>query len=138
MTLVVPNVGEVVALNAITGKTAATTLTLRLFSNNHTPGASSTASDLTEVAGGGYSAIALTAASWSTTGGSPTSSAYPEQTFTFTGATDSPGTIYGYYLTNAAGTLVLAERLAATFTPAANGDTVKVTPTITLASVSGD
>lgn len=138
MTLVVPNVGEVVALNAITGKTAATTLTLRLFSNNHTPAAATTAADLTEVAGGGYAAIALTPASWSTTGGSPTSSAYPEQTFTFTGATDSPGTIYGYYLTNAAGTLVLAERLAATFTPAANGDTVKVTPTITLASVSGD
>ena len=138
MTLVVPNVGEVVAINAVTGKTAATTLTLRLFSNNATPTSTTVAGDLTEVAGGGYAAIALTAANWVTTGGSPTSSAYPEQTFTFTGATDSPGTIYGYYLTNAAGTLLLAERLAATFTPASSGDTVKVTPTITLASVSGD
>lgn len=138
MTLVVPNQGEQVLLDAATGKTAATTLTLRLFSNNYTPIAGTTESNVTEVAGAGYAGIALTAASWVTTPGSPTSSAYPEQTFTFTGATDSPGTIYGYYVTNAAGKLLWAERLAASFTPASNGDTVKVTPVITLASVSGD
>src|SRR5690349_6733677 len=111
MTLVVPNQGEQVLLDAATGKTAASTLTLRLFSNNLTPGASTTEADVTEVAGGGYAGIALTAASWVTTPGSPTSSAYPQQTFTFTGATDSPGTIYGYYVTNAAGKLLWAERL---------------------------
>lgn len=138
MTLVVPNTGEQVLLDAATGKTAATTLTLRLFSNNYTPIAGTVAANVTEVAGGGYAGIALTAASWTTTPGSPTSSAYPEQTFTFTGATDAPGTIYGYYVTNAAGTLLWAERLAASFTPASSGDTVKVTPTLTLASVSGD
>lgn len=138
MTLVVPNQGEALALNAATGKTAATQWTLRLFSNNYTPINSTTEAAVTEVSGGGYAAIALTAASWATTPGSPTSSAYPEQTFTFTGATDAPGTIYGYYVTNAAGALVFAERLAASFTPASNGDTVKVTPTLTLASVSGD
>ena len=138
MTLVVPNTGEQVLLDAATGKTAATTLTLRLFSNNYTPINSTVAGDVAQVSGGGYAGIALTAASWTTTPGSPTSSAYPEQTFTFTGATDSPGTIYGYYVTNAAGTLIWAERLAAVFTPASNGDTVKVTPALTLASVSGD
>ena len=138
MTLVVPNTGEQVLLDAATGKTAATTLTLRLFSNNYTPINSTVAGDVAQVSGGGYAGIALTAASWVTTPGSPTSSAYPEQTFTFTGATDSPGTIYGYYVTNAAGALVWAERIAAVFTPAANGDTVKVTPALTLASVSGD
>ena len=58
--------------------------------------------------------------------------------FTFTGATNAPGTIYGYYLTNAAGKLIYAERLAAVFSPANNGDTVKVTPTMTFGSVSGD
>lgn len=138
MTLVVPNQGEALALNAATGKANATAWTLRLFSNDYTPVAATTEANVTEVAGGGYAAIALTAGNWVTTPGSPTSSAYPEQTFTFTGATNAPGTIYGYYVTNAAGALVLAERLAAVFTPASSGDTVKVTPTITLASVSGD
>lgn len=138
MTLVVPNQGEQILLDAATGKTAASALTLRLFSNNFTPVAASVEGDVNEVAGGGYAAVALTAGNWVTTPGSPTSSAYPQVTFTFTGATNAPGTIYGYYITNASGALIYAERLSSVFTPAANGDSVKVTPTITLASVSGD
>ncbi len=137
-TLVVPDQGEQILLDAALGKAAATTLTLRLFANNHTPAHGDTESNYTEASGGGYAAIALTAANWVTTPGSPTSSAYPASTFTFTGAIGGTGIVYGYYITNAAGKLIYAELLAASFTPANNGDTVVVTPTITLASVSGD
>ena len=141
MTLVMPNVGEVLAINALTGKTAASTpWVLKLFSDNQTPANSDVASDYTEVAGGGYASINLTAANWGTTGGSPTVSLYaPAQTFTFTGATDAPGTIYGYFIVDAGGVLVIAERLPSPpFTPASNGDSITITPRITLASVSGD
>lgn len=138
MTLIVPNQGEQINLDAATGKAAATAWTLRLFSNNYTPIASTTEADVTEVAGGGYAAIPLTAANWTTTPGAPTSSAYAAQTFTFTGVTNAPGTVYGYYITRADGKLIYAERLPAAFTPASNGDSVVVTPTITLGSVTSD
>lgn len=138
MALIVPNPGEVLILNAGIGKTAATAWTLRLYSNDYTIVAASTEGNLTEVSGGGYAGVALTAANWVTTPGSPTSSAYPLQTFTFTGTIGGSGTVYGYYITNAAGTLVYGERLSAAFTPAVNGDNIKVTPTITLASVTSD
>jgi hypothetical protein len=136
--IIVPNQGEQLNLDAATGKTPATAWTLRLFSNDYTPVAASTEANLTEVAGGGYAAIALTASNWVTTPGSPTSTTYPQQTFTFTGATNAPGTIYGYYITDNNGKLIFAERFAAFFTPANNGDTVKVTLVLTLGSVSGD
>jgi hypothetical protein len=138
MSLVVPNQGEQIMLDAATGKAAATAWTLRLFANNVTPANSDTEAQYTEAAGGGYAAIALTAANWVTTPGSPTSSAYPQQTFTFTGVLTTNPTIYGYYITRADGKLIYAERLAAAFTPANNGDNVQVTPVVTIGSVSGD
>lgn len=138
MSLVVCDQGEELLINAALGKTAATQFTLRLFANNHTPAHGDTESNYTEAAGGGYAAIALTASNWTTTPGSPTSSAYPQQTFTFTGALTTNTTVYGYYITNAAGKLIYAELLSVAFVPSNNGDTVKVTPTVTLASVSGD
>jgi len=138
MTLVVPNQGEQLLLDAATGKAAATQWTLRLFVNNHTPVNADTEANYTEASGGGYAAIALTAANWVTTPGSPTSSAYPQQTFTFTGGLTTNATVYGYYVTRADGKLVYAELLAQPFTPANNGDTVQITPQLTLGSVSGD
>ena len=142
MTLVMPNVGEAKALDALTGKTAAATpWTLDLFSNNRTPANTDVAADYTASVGGGYAQKSLTAATWgAAVGGSPTTATYgTAQTFTFTGATDAPGTVYGYYIRDSAGILILAERLASPpFTPASNGDSVTVTPKITLASSSGD
>ena len=49
MTLVVPNVGEVRALEHILDES----LTLKLYSNNITPSETDTASTYTEVSGGG-------------------------------------------------------------------------------------
>lgn len=138
MSIIVPDQGEQINLDAATGKTAATQWTLRLFANNYVPVHGTTEANVTEAAGGGYAAIPLTAANWVTTPGSPTSSAYPAQTFTFTGALTTNAVIYGYYITNAAGKLIYAEVLPAPFTPVSNGDNTVVVPTITLASVTSD
>lgn len=139
MALVVPNEAEVVALKAWTGKTAAAAWTLRLFSNNVTPAAADVFATYTEVAGGGYAAKSITAANWVVTAGTPSNAQYAAQTFTFTGATNAPGTVYGYYITDANSKIVVAERLVAPpFTPAVNGDAIIVTPAITLGSVTND
>ena len=53
MTLVAPNQGEQILLDAATGKTPVTVLTLRLFANNVTPAKTDTDAQYTEVAGGG-------------------------------------------------------------------------------------
>lgn len=139
-TLVVPNEGEVVAIKAMLGHTAAATpLTLRLFSNNHTPANSDTNASYTEVAGGGYAAFALAGASWVVTAGSPSSASYPVHSFTFTGTTTAPGTVYGYYVTDNNNKVILAQLLTSPpFTPTLNGDSVVVVPQITLASTSND
>lgn len=139
-TLVMPNVGEVLALKNLLGHTAADTpLKLKLFSNDRTPASGDTAASYTEVAGGGYANVSFTGASWTVTAGSPSTASYAAQTFTFTGTTTAPGTIYGYYVTNNTGILLWAQRLTSPpFTPAVNGDSVVVTPQITLGSDSGD
>lgn len=129
MSLLVPNQGEEIALAALLNKTAPQDLTLRLFTNDYTPVETTTEAAVTEASGNGYSAIALTAASWVITPGAPTEAAYPQQTFTFTGAL---GTVYGYYLTqNTSGKLVYAERFASPPNIQNNGDQIKVTLKIT-------
>lgn len=139
MPLTVPNAGEAIFLDAATGKTPAPTFTLRLYTAV-TPaiGSGTVAAHVTEVAGGGYAAKALTAANWTTTPGTPTTSLYPKQTFTFTGALTGNPAIVGYYLTAADGTVIVIEPLIASFTPVSNGDAVEVTPQITLASTTND
>lgn len=131
MSLVVPNAGEVIALSYLVGKvTTAEPLTLRLYTNDVTPGESDTAGTYTEASGNGYSAIALTGANWTVTGGAPTSAAYAQQTFSFTGAL---GNVYGYYLTRTSSSdLVYAERFSdGPYNVVNNGDQVKITPQIT-------
>lgn len=129
--LVVPDVGEVRLLGMALGTLAQEDQTLKLFATNVTPAEGDTASTYTEAAGGGYAAKTLTAANWPdpTTAAGVTSSSYAEQTFTFTGALTTNPTIYGYYVVGAISTVLLwAELAGATFTPANNGDTYKVTP----------
>lgn len=103
-------------------------LTLKLFCTNVTPADTNTASSYTECTGGGYAAITLTAGSWTESNvGGIEQVAYAAQTFTFTGALTTNGTIYGYYVVDADNTLIWAEALGSTFTPANNGDTVQIT-----------
>jgi hypothetical protein len=131
MTMLVPNTGEVDALNYYVNKAAPQDLIYRLFATNITPAETDTAATYTEAAGGGYAALTLTGANWTVTGGAPSSAAYAQQTWTFTGPLTTNGTIYGYYATRVtSGVLAHAETFAS-FTPTANGDSLKLTPQIT-------
>lgn len=130
MTILVPNVGEVDALSYYVNKTSPQDLVYRLFATNITPAETDTAGSYTEAAGGGYASKTLTGASWTVTGGAPTAAAYAAQTWTFTGALTTNGTVYGYYATRlSSGVLAHAETFAS-FTPAASGDNIILTPSI--------
>lgn len=108
-------------------------LTLRLYCNDITPADTHTAATFTEALGGGYSAKTLTAGSWTvSTVGGIYQAAYSAQTFTFTGALTTNGTIYGYYVTDADGVLQWAEKRTFSITPLINGDNLIVTPVFQL------
>ena len=106
-------------------------LVLRLYTSNTTPAEADTAGTYTEATGFGYAALTLTGASWGAPSeGAPSSIAYAQQTFTFTGAL---GNVYGYYLTRAtSGRIAYSERFSdGPYNIANNGDQIKITPTIT-------
>jgi hypothetical protein len=133
MALVVPNVGEDKFLQNITNKTAPNDLTLRIYTSNTTPAETDTAATYTEAAGGGYAAVALTAANWGTVSqGNPSTIAYPAVTYTFNGAATL--NCYGYFVTGTAdGVLRWAERFTnPPFVMQTNGDQTIITPQITL------
>lgn len=90
-------------LDILFGALAVRNTTLRLYTNDITPGNSDTDASFTEAESGwGYSAKTLTRGSWTITQGSgstKTYATYAEQDFTF--ATHDGGTdyVYGYYIT---------------------------------------
>lgn len=133
MGLVVPDILEIETLNAILGPV----LTLRLYSNNKVPAAGDSAASYTEVAGGGYASLPLLFGTWSITAGSPSTGQYTLQQWTFTGVTNAPGTIYGYYvIRNSDGKLMWAERFPAAslpFSPVA-GSIIRIIPKFTVGS----
>jgi hypothetical protein len=128
------NEGDSQMLSLVLNKTSVENLTLKLYSNNITPDKSQTAASFTECSGSGYASIALTPASWTVTAGTgagttATSAAYPQQTFTLTGAL----TAYGYFLVGAtSGKCYFAELFSgAPYVIPAGGGTVKVTLNVT-------
>ena len=131
MTLRIPNGGEQKLLEFMLGKTAIEQFQLRLYSSNTTPGETDTAATYTQVSGGGYAAVGLTASNWTATAGAPTAAVYPQVTFSFTG---SVGNVYGYYVVGVtSGTLLWAERFTdGPYNVTTAGDTIRVTPRITL------
>jgi len=134
MGLVVPDTVEIVTLNSILGPA----LTLKLYSNNKIPAGGDTAAAYTEVSGGGYANKPLTFANWVITSGTPSAAQYNAlQQWTFTGPTDAPGTIYGYFvIRNSDGLLQWAERFPAgslPFSPIA-GSIIRVLPKFTVGS----
>lgn len=129
MAAVIPNEGKLQFLKQGLGAAPIETLILKLFCNNYTPVAGSTAAAFTEASGAGYASKSLTAANWTYAGTTTQTASYPVQTWTFTGALTTNATIYGYYLVGAtSGKVYCAELLAAPFTPANNGDNLSVTP----------
>jgi len=107
-------------------------LTLRLFATNVTP--AQTGVTYVEAAGGGYVAITLTNGSWVIDPAlDPSVAAYAQQTFTFTGPLTTNLSIYGYYITDDAGTVIYAEAIAP-FQPLADGDLIRITPKFQMSS----
>lgn len=129
MSLVFPNIGTEKILDYL----VANSMTLKLFSNNIVPAITDVLATYTEVIGGGYAAITLVPANWTTTAASPSVALYSAlQQFSFTGATNPPGTIYGYFIVQGAN-LICAERFPAgevPFTPQ-NGSYIRIRPRIT-------
>ena len=131
MALLFPNNGEGDALQYLVNRAAPENLVLRLYTSNTTPAEADTAGTYTEATGFGYAALTLTGASWGAPSeGAPSSIAYAQQTFTFTGAL---GNVYGYYMTRAtSGRIAYSERFAdGPYNIVNNGDQIKITPTIT-------
>lgn len=130
MTLVLPDVGEVLVLKNFMNFTAPQNGVLRLYKSNTTPAESDTAATYTEAAFTGYAAITLLGASWSFTAGTPSVATYATQSFTSSVAqTAEPE--YGYYVTEAtSGILKWAERFSGTvpYNQQNNGDIITVTP----------
>jgi hypothetical protein len=143
MAFVTSNTGEKLLLDAAVGKVAAANLKLKLFKNDVTPGHESTTATFTEANFTGYAEITLTTTSWNAgVAGTGTGTAlankasidYAQQTFTM-GVPGTTNTIYGYYITDTAGTTLLgAERFAASQSMALSGDSIKITPKLTLST----
>ena len=116
---------------AVNKLTVTEPLDLRLYTNNYTPVAGSTAANFTEASGSGYASIALTGSAWTISGGAPTTAAYAARTFTFT---NNLGNIYGYYLTrHSTGDLIMAERFSdGPYNIQNSGDSITVTPNFSL------
>lgn len=139
MAILVPNAAELVQIKNLLNHTAPQDQSLKLFTNNYTPVAASVAGDFAEASGGGYAAKSLTGTSWTvaTNGSGQAEATYAAQTFTFTGALSGSASIYGYFVVqSSSGTIMWAERLANTFTPANNGDALTINPKFQLQSIN--
>ena len=115
MAIVITNAGEILIHTwAFKSTSTPENLTLKLYSNDYTPVAASTAGNFTESSFSGYSAKSLTRSSWvdpTTNGSGKAEITYASQTFTASGS----GTVYGYFVVGAtSGTCVFAERFAST------------------------
>ena len=133
MTLLVPNVGAQEILRRALNYSATGDVSLRLFQNDYTPVEGSVVGDFTVATWTGYANKTLTGASWTVTLADPSEASYAIQTFTSSAGSQNQAN-YGYYITNAAGTvLIYAERFTdGPYTIVNNGDTISVTPKITL------
>lgn len=124
MSLVVVDGGGLLALRYLVNKDAPRDLVLELYTSDTTPAKDHVIGTYTLATGFGYANITLAGANWTV---SEDSVAYPQQTFTFSGAL---GNVYGYLL-KAGGELVCAERFSdGPYLIQNNGDMIKVTPTI--------
>ena len=121
--------GENRIANIILGATPVdSTLYLGLYKNTSEPSEDAVLTDLVEQSGEGYTRIALSRGSWSIVADT---SSYAEQTFTNVG--DNWGTIYGYFISTTAdntGKLLCVEDFSDGPYSVANGDSIKITPSI--------
>lgn len=135
MALKIPTEGEQELLT----RQLATDVVLRLYENDYTPTDSDTVSDYTELTEAAYSPITLTGGSWTISHDSTKAVAdYASQDFVLGTGIATGFDVYGYYITNSAGTVLLwAERFDTTAEFTAGDDPViRIEPRITYASVN--
>lgn len=107
------------------------TLYLGLYTNTTEPLETANLAALTEPSGNGYARIALSRGSWTVTGDY---AQYAQQTFTANGG--NWGNVYGYFIATSAdgsGKLLGVEQFTGAPFVVNDGDSVKVTPKITVA-----
>ena len=128
MSLIVPDAVEVIVLNFL----LTNALTIRLYGNDKTPAHGDSTAGYTEIAGGGYANKPLIFANWSVVAGQPSQAVYSDtQVWTFTGVINSPGSVYGYYVTrNSDSQLMWAERFPTALVPfnPIEGSIIRVLP----------
>jgi hypothetical protein len=134
MTLLAPNVGEVKLLSYALNKASAEDQILKLYTNNHTPVEGDVAGSYTEATFTGYSSHSLAGSGWTVaTSGGVTTASRAIETFMST-ADQTAQLVYGYYIVGASsGVLLWAELFSdGPYTISVNGDSINITPKITL------
>jgi hypothetical protein len=110
------------------------TMVLKLFKNNITPASGDVAGTYTEADFAGYAASNCTGWTASTMASNTATTTADQKTFTRS-STGAVQNIYGYYVLDAGGNLLFAERDSAAPIPLTNlGDSYLVTPKWTLKS----
>lgn len=132
MGLILADVGADTILRAFFNNTwpsGGKNLTIKLYTNDYTPVDTSTSGSFTEASGGGYVSKTLINGNWTVnTANDPSDAVYEQLSWVFTGQLSGGATIYGYFVVDADGVLVWAERISSSFTPSNNGDTLLITP----------
>lgn len=134
MAVVTFNAGRQEMLRRAFNYSATGDLKLKLYSSNTSLSVTTVIGDLTEATFTGYAEKTLTGASWTVTSASPAVASYAQQEFTSTAGSQNQS-IYGYVVTNSAGTIAL---YGETFTDGPytivnNGDKIQVTLSFELA-----
>ncbi len=129
MTVVVPNVGEILVLKNYLNNTAPQDQVLKLYTNDVTPGEGDTAGTYTEATFTGYSSAALAGANWNFTSGDPSFATY-SSTLTFTSSANQTAvSVYGFYIVQGtSGLLMWSERFSdGPYSIVRNGDNIQIT-----------
>jgi len=135
MSIKVPDVAELKLLDMLRTTLNSSSPKICLFKNNYTPVDSSVLADFTAATFSGYAPVTFTGLGTpATVSGRAVSTNSVAATWTKSGATGND--IYGYYVTDAAGTSLLwAERGgAAPYSMNVNGEGLSITPTLSLAT----
>jgi hypothetical protein len=132
MALVVPTASENQMLETLLGLDSAEDLVICLYVNNITPSDTDTLATYTEMSTLGYANKTLLKSSWTVAqAASKAEGSYAQQSWTFTSGTAV--TVYGYFVKRATtGDLWYAERFTTPHTVQNTGDTIRVTPKLTL------
>ena len=136
MPLVVPDISELILMGYIQfNLTGGSVWRLRLFQNNYIPVNGTLVANFTEATFSGYAAQTVpNFGSPSTVSNKAKIVAASACVFSHNGGGTS-NTVYGYYFTDSTGvSLILAERFAAPIVMASSGDTISITPELTLFS----